>query len=137
MSSARLSLGGITFHYCSGDWLLGQLKRELKTWNHCATRNPLGPGRVAAPEQSSGQELGRQSPSHAPGSLLTQLWGGQGGPASWHAPLTARPGERCGQWGIPSPWQPRVTWDSLACLLHGAQSQQVGTVWDVNKTFSQ
>ena len=38
-------------------------------------QNPLGPGRVAAPEQSSGQELGRHSPSHAPGLLLTQLWG--------------------------------------------------------------
>lgn len=76
----------------------GAVEEGVREMESCATRNPLGPGRVAAPEQSSGLELGRQGPSHTPGSLVTST-GGPRRPSSRLSPLTAQARGEMGEGG--------------------------------------
>ena len=95
----------------------GAVEEGVRETESCATRNPSGPGRVAAPEQASGPELGRQSPLHTPGSLVTST----GGPMRPLFPALPSdwPGQErdagSGIRGVRSPWQPRVTYNSVAC----------------------
>lgn len=62
-------------------------RESLGTWPSCSPRAVLRPGTRAV------------EPLMCPWVPADPALGGQGGPSSWHTPLTARPGERCGQWG--------------------------------------
>ena len=62
---------------------------SLGTWPSCSPRGVLRPGTRAA------------QPLACPWVAADPALGGQGGPASWHARLTARPGEEMQPVGQP------------------------------------